>query len=116
MWIKVPRLGKLPEPTSLEALKREVVRRWGVVDLLDALKEVDWLTGFTEELTTVASTGRARPDCGAPARPTSPARTSARAIIRVLNATFAERDPHRGATPPPWPATRSASAHGTPSS
>ena len=55
MWIRVPKLGKQPEPATLAALKREIIRRWGVVDLLDVLKEVDYLTGFTDELTTVAT-------------------------------------------------------------
>jgi hypothetical protein len=49
-WITVPKLEKLPEPTGLEALKEEVARRWGVLDLLDVLKNADFLTGFTDEL------------------------------------------------------------------
>jgi len=32
-------MEKLPEPTGLEPLKSEVVRRWGTIDLLDMLKE-----------------------------------------------------------------------------
>ena len=55
VWIRVPKLGKQPEPPTLAALKREIIRRWGVVDLLDVLKEIDYLTGFTDELTTVAT-------------------------------------------------------------
>ena len=55
VWIRVPKLGKLPEPPGLQALKREIVSRWGVIDLLDALKEIDYLTGFTSEFTTVAT-------------------------------------------------------------
>jgi hypothetical protein len=44
VWIRVPRLGKQAEPATLQALKREIVQRWGVViDLLDVLKEVDYL-------------------------------------------------------------------------
>ena len=55
VWIRVPKLGKQPEPATLAALKREIIRRWGVVDLLDVLKEIDYLTGFTDELTTIAT-------------------------------------------------------------
>ncbi|MGH8918492.1 MAG: Tn3 family transposase, partial [Actinomycetes bacterium] len=54
-WIKVPSPVKQPEPANLVALKAEVEARWGVLDLLDVLKEVDYLTRFTEELTSVAS-------------------------------------------------------------
>jgi TnpA family transposase len=54
-WISVPKLDKLPEPANLEALKAEVERRWGTLDLLDVLKEADHLAGFTGEFTSVAS-------------------------------------------------------------
>jgi hypothetical protein len=33
--VSVPKLGKLPEPKNLGALKAEVERRWGTIDLLD---------------------------------------------------------------------------------
>jgi len=32
-----------------------VERRWGTIDLLDILKDADYLTGFTEEFASVAS-------------------------------------------------------------
>jgi hypothetical protein len=54
-WITVPKLEPLDEPTGLQALKDEVVRRWGVLDLLDVLKNSDFLTGFTEEFSSVAA-------------------------------------------------------------
>lgn len=54
-WITVPRLEPLPEPTGLQALKDEVIRRWGVLDLLDVLKNADFLTGFTDEFSSVAA-------------------------------------------------------------
>jgi hypothetical protein len=54
-WITVPKLEKLDEPTGLAALKEEVVRRWGVLDLLDVLKNADFTTGFTDEFTSVAA-------------------------------------------------------------
>ncbi|MDF5757406.1 Tn3 family transposase [Spongiactinospora sp. TRM90649] len=54
-WITVPKLEKLDEPTGLQALKEEVVRRWGVLDLLDVLKNADFDTGFTDEFASVAA-------------------------------------------------------------
>ena len=54
-WISVPKLAKLPASETLPALKEEIVRRWGTVDLLDILKETDLLTGFTTAFTTVAT-------------------------------------------------------------
>ena len=55
VWVRVPKLEPLPEPTSLRALKGEVQRRWGTIDLLDVLKECDFLTGFLTEFISVAS-------------------------------------------------------------
>jgi len=54
-WISGPSLKKLPEPANLVALKGEVQRRWGVLDLLDVLKEAYFDAGFTEEFASVAS-------------------------------------------------------------
>ncbi|MEV8144898.1 Tn3 family transposase [Specibacter sp. NPDC078709] len=54
-WIKVPKLEKLDEPANLGKLKAEVLARWGTLDLLEVLKEADFLTGFTEEFVSVAS-------------------------------------------------------------
>jgi hypothetical protein len=54
-WITVPKLEPLEEPTGLQALKDEVVRRWGVLDLLDVLKNADFLTDFTDEFSSVAA-------------------------------------------------------------
>jgi hypothetical protein len=54
-WITVPKLEKLDEPTGLQALKDEVVGRWGVIDLLDVLKNADFDTGFTDEFSSVAA-------------------------------------------------------------
>src|SRR5262249_16030784 len=44
---------KLPEPANLAALKAEVARRWGTIDLLDILKNTDFLTDFTTEFESV---------------------------------------------------------------
>jgi len=54
-WITVPRLDALPEPANLGKLKNEVIRRWGTLDLLDVLKDSDYLAEFTSEFTSVAS-------------------------------------------------------------
>lgn len=54
-WISVPKLEKLPEPRNLAALKAEVARRWGTIDLLDILKDADFLTDFTDEFVSVAT-------------------------------------------------------------
>ncbi len=54
-WITVPKAEPLPEPQMLGAVKDEVGRRWGTLDLLDALKNADFLTEFTTEFASVAS-------------------------------------------------------------
>ncbi|MEE1752928.1 DUF4158 domain-containing protein [Streptomyces sp. SP18CS02] len=54
-WITVSKLEPLAEPTGLQALKDEVVGRWGVLDLLDVLKNADFMTGFTDEFSSVAA-------------------------------------------------------------
>ncbi len=48
-------MDKAPAPPCLDALKAAVGRRWGVIDLLDVLKNADFLTGLSEELTSVMS-------------------------------------------------------------
>jgi Tn3 transposase DDE domain len=54
-WVTVPPMDKQPEPPTLQALKDEVERRWGTIDLLDMLKDADYLTGFSQEFASVAS-------------------------------------------------------------
>jgi Tn3 transposase DDE domain/Domain of unknown function (DUF4158) len=54
-WISIPSMDKVPPPPNLDALKAEVQRRWGTIDLLDIVKEADFLTGFTGEFTSVMS-------------------------------------------------------------
>ena len=58
----MPKLEPLAEPTGLAALKEEATRRWGVLDLLDVLKKADFLTGFTEEFSSVAAYERIERD------------------------------------------------------
>ena len=54
-WIFVPPLAKLPDAPNLPALHAEIGRRYGMIDLLDVLKEADHLSGFTRKLISVAS-------------------------------------------------------------
>jgi len=54
-WISVPPVAKQPEPENLAALKAEIGRRWGVIDLLNLLKDVDHITHYTADFTSVAS-------------------------------------------------------------
>lgn len=51
----IPDLGKLQVPENLRALHTEVAARWGIIDLLDFLKESDFVTDFTDAFTTVAT-------------------------------------------------------------
>ena len=44
-WITLSPLPAQPEPKHLPRLKTEILRRWGVVGLLDILKEAAMLTG-----------------------------------------------------------------------
>lgn len=62
-WITVPKLEKLPEPQNLAALKAEVSRRWGTIDLLDMLKNTDQFTDFTTEFVSVATREPCRRMC-----------------------------------------------------
>ncbi len=54
-WVSVPKPEKLVEPTNLERLKKEVEQCYGTVDLLDFLKEADFLTDLTGAFSSVAS-------------------------------------------------------------
>ncbi|MEV0695935.1 hypothetical protein [Streptomyces sp. NPDC050388] len=62
-WIKVSPLGRQEEPENLLALKAEIERRRGTVDLIGILKEAGFATGFTSEFTSVATRGRSRKRC-----------------------------------------------------
>jgi TnpA family transposase len=54
-WIGVPKLEAQPEPTGLDRLKGEVIRRWGSLDLLAMLAEADHLVGLAEEFPSIAT-------------------------------------------------------------
>jgi hypothetical protein len=51
----VPDLSKLEVPGNLQALHAEVAARWGIIDLLDFLKQSDFITKFTDAFSTVAT-------------------------------------------------------------
>ncbi|WP_338145719.1 Tn3 family transposase [Streptomyces scabichelini] len=54
-WIKVSPRPKQEEPENLVAIKAEIERRWGTIDLLDILKYAEFDTDFIAEFTTVAT-------------------------------------------------------------
>ncbi|MEV6864190.1 hypothetical protein AB0M44_24680 [Streptosporangium subroseum] len=54
-WVKVSPRGKQEEPESLVAIKAEIERRWGTIDLLDILKYAEFGTDFIAEFTSVAT-------------------------------------------------------------
>lgn len=43
------------EPTNLDALQREINRRWSTINLIDILKETDFRVGFTQQFNTSAN-------------------------------------------------------------
>jgi TnpA family transposase len=55
VWITVPARHKQPKAPHLDELKEEVIRRWGVVSLLDLLTEADWLTDFHTDFASIAT-------------------------------------------------------------
>jgi hypothetical protein len=61
VWITVSKAGAQPPPDHLDAIKDEITSRWGVVSLLDLLKEADWVTGLHTEFTTIATRERLSP-------------------------------------------------------
>ncbi len=61
-WISVPKLDALPEPAQPRRAQGRGRRAAGArCDLLDVLKEADFLTGFTDEFASVASPRGDRP-------------------------------------------------------
>ncbi|MFF7705448.1 Tn3 family transposase [Streptomyces lydicus] len=54
-WVRVSPRGKQEEPESLAAVKGEIERRWGTIDLLDILKYAEFDADFIAEFTLVAT-------------------------------------------------------------
>lgn len=54
-WITLTPLQKVEEPQFLQKLKSTVLQKWGMIDLLDILKEVDLREGITECFATAGN-------------------------------------------------------------
>ncbi|MEV5441001.1 Tn3 family transposase [Streptomyces sp. NPDC052644] len=54
-WSRVSPHGKQEEPESLVAIKAEIERHWGTIDLLDILKYAEFDTDFIAEFTSLAT-------------------------------------------------------------
>lgn len=54
-WIKVSPVEKRPDPSNIERLKHHVLTKWGVLDLLDILKEVDCRENLMEGFSTAGN-------------------------------------------------------------
>jgi TnpA family transposase len=54
-WIMLTPLVKVDEPKFIQRLKEAVLARWGVIDLLDILKEVDLRENFTDCFSTAGN-------------------------------------------------------------
>lgn len=54
-WIKVSPIVKKTESQNIDYLKRSILQKWGVVDLLDVLKEVDLFENITQGFTTAGN-------------------------------------------------------------
>ena len=55
--IRLSPLSKLPEPTNLRALKAECSRRWGVVPMIDMLKEAVLRSGCLNQVASATTRG-----------------------------------------------------------
>ena len=51
-WIKLTPLKKVEEPQIIQKLKEAILDKWGVIDLVDILKEVDLRENFTDCFST----------------------------------------------------------------
>lgn len=71
-WIGVPKLEAEPEPSGLDRIKGEIIGRWGSLDLLGMLAEVDHLVGLTAQFPSIAT------------RQTLPAEVFRRRLLLVL--------------------------------
>ena len=50
------------EPQNIEALQKEIIKRWSSVNLIDILKECDLLINFTEQMATIGRNSNIDPD------------------------------------------------------
>lgn len=54
-WIELSPLEKIEEPKFIQRLKEAVLAKWGIIDLLDVLKEVDLRENFTDCFSTAGN-------------------------------------------------------------
>lgn len=54
-WILLTPLQKVEEPKVIQSIKEAIFSKWGMIDLLDILKEVDLRENFTECFTTAGN-------------------------------------------------------------
>lgn len=54
-WISLTPLQKIEEPKLVQRIKEDVLEKWGMIDLLDILKEVDLRENFTNCFTTAGN-------------------------------------------------------------
>lgn len=54
-WIELTPLEKIEDPKFIQRLKEAVLAKWGVIDLLDVLKEVDLRENFTSCFSTAGN-------------------------------------------------------------
>ncbi len=54
-WILLTPLKKLEEPKTIQQIKEAVLSQWGIIDLLDVLKEVDLRENFTDCFSTAGN-------------------------------------------------------------
>lgn len=55
VWIELTPLEKVEDPKFIQRLKEAVLAKWGVIDLLDLLKEVDLRENFTSCFSTAGN-------------------------------------------------------------
>lgn len=54
-WILLTPLKKIEEPRTIQQIKEAVLNQWGIIDLLDVLKEVDLRVNFTDCFSTAGN-------------------------------------------------------------
>ncbi len=54
-WISLTPIQKIEEPKNVQHIKEAVLGKWGMIDLLDVLKEVDLRENFTSCFTTAGN-------------------------------------------------------------
>ena len=50
------------EPKNIEALQKEIIKRWSSINLIDILKECDLLINFTDQMDTIGRSSKISPE------------------------------------------------------